>query len=78
MSGKSIELTDNIRQDKPVGYLVFCWQPCECDYKVFANLVDAQDMAQDNEVDHYEIEAESVHWPIYPLYAAEPIYLHKD
>lgn len=63
---KSIELTDWIRQDEPVGYLVFCPESCVfCEYKIFTDLKDAKDFA------NHESNMDVV--SIYPLYASHPI-----
>ena len=67
MTRKTIELADEIKQDEPLGYFVFSaggmW-----DYKVFADLVEAEDYATDQQE-----EANTDGWPIYPLFAGNAL-----
>lgn len=65
---RQIELTDWIRQDEPLGYLVFCPESCVfCEYKIFPNITDAKDFANE----HLKKEMDVAF--IYPLYASHPI-----
>lgn len=63
MTRKTIELADEIDQLEPLAFLVFA-AGGEWDYKVFADLAEAEHYASDQQE-----EAEDDGWPIYPLYA---------
>ena len=69
----TIELTDEIRDEEPVAYLVFRYDQTIHDYEVFVTSTSAKERAR------YQAEKESVakksppgEWPIYPLYASHP------
>jgi len=66
---KTIELTDEIRDEEPVGYLVFCHDQTVYEYKVFADDREAKTFAE-NQRD----SSDAGEWPIYPLYATHPVY----
>ena len=63
----TIELTDEILQDEPLGYLVFA-AGGDKDFGVFTDLVDAEHYAADQQE-----ESEADGWPIYPLYAGHAL-----
>ena len=69
----TIELTDEIRDEEPVAYLVFRYDQTIHDYEVFVTETSAKERAR------YQAEKESVakksppgEWPMYPLYASHP------
>jgi hypothetical protein len=61
---RQIELTEDISQTEPVGWLVF-GNDTELDYYVFANESEASDFAAGQ-----RDSAEADNWPMYPLFAA--------
>lgn len=70
MSYKTIELTDEIRDEEPVGYLVFLKDQTINEYKLLVDEDEARRFA--------EIQGEEKGtWPVYPLYATHPI-RHND
>ena len=67
MSGnRTIELTGDIEQKHPVGWLVF-GHKTDCDYYVFGDEAEASSFAADQ-----RDNAESEEWPMYPLFAGNP------
>ncbi len=64
---KTVELTDEVWQEEPVGWLVFSYDQDEFEYKLFCILEDAKEFAW------LQIEeSEEENWPIYPLWASKP------
>ena len=63
---RQMELTEDMSQTEPVGWLVF-GNDTELDYYVFANESEASDFAaaQRN-------SADADNWPMYPLFAGHP------
>ena len=61
---RQVELTKDIRQTEPVGWLVF-GHDTECDYYVYGDKLEASDFAAAQR-DSAEVES----WPMYPLFAA--------
>ena len=66
---KTIELTDDIRDEEPVGYLVFCYDQTVHEYKLFGDESSAKTYAENQRTD-----AGADEWLIYPLYASHPLY----
>lgn len=66
------ELATDIRQDEPLGWLVFCPPGCEFDYRVLPERETAQAYADDY------AERENSPWPIYPLWAGKAVDIHAD
>ena len=62
---KTIELTDDIRNEEPVGYLVFCNDQTVHEYKLFGSKDDADYFA-----DGQRLDANVAEWSVYPLYAS--------
>lgn len=63
-----ITLTNDLRQDSPVGWLVCCPRDYQSDYLLFDARRDAvYRAAQFSEEEGVEL------WPIYPLYAGQPV-----
>ncbi len=66
---ETVELTDDIAQDEPVAYLVFCHQSCPtCEYRVYA-----AERAHENAELWQEGDFGGPDWPVYPLYASHPM-----
>jgi hypothetical protein len=65
---RTIELTDDIRQDEPVGYFVFSHSDTMREYMIFPDLAEAENYAADQQE-----ESCSDGWPIYPLYAGSAL-----
>lgn len=68
MTRKAIELTDEVDQSEPPGYLVFTAHSVDNDYVVFGCLAAAEHYAADQQE-----AAEEDGWPIYPLYATHAL-----
>ena len=70
---KNIELTDEIRDEEPVGYLVFRRNQIVHEYDVFTNEDAAKHFARNQGEEEGEAEKSPPgEWPIYPLYASRP------
>ncbi len=63
---RHVELTEDISQSEPVGWLVF-GHNTECDHYVFQGEIEASDFAEEQ-----QDRAEAESWPIYPLFAGHP------
>jgi len=63
---RQIELTQDIAQQEPVGWLVF-GHNTDCDYYVFGCQAEASDFAVTQ-----RDSAEAETWPMYPLFASSP------
>lgn len=62
---KTIELTDEVRDDEPVAYMVFCCNDIVHDYKVFTVEQEAKHFAEQ------QIEySGDLEWTVYPLWAS--------
>lgn len=66
---KTVELTNDFKQDAPVGWLVenATWEGC--DYRLFAELEAAEGHAEMQK----DITESDDDWPIYPLYASHAV-----
>lgn len=70
----TVDLTDDIRQDEPVAYLVFC-SPRHAateEYRVYCHEQEARDYARECEDDARD-RGDPTDWPVYPLYAGHPL-----
>lgn len=65
---KTIELTDDVKQDEPLVYVVFCPKGFEFDYRYFGDRTEAE-----NAADEYADYEGAEGWPIYPMYARPAI-----
>lgn len=75
---KTIELTDEIRQDEPVGYLVFRADKTIQEYDLYIDDIAAERAAENQrekkiELNEYNGSSEIVgDWDVYPLWAGIP------
>ena len=69
----TIELTDEIREEEPVGYLVVRFNQIVHEYDVFRDEDAAKHFARSQGEEDGEAEKSTPReWPIYPLYASHP------
>ncbi len=66
---KTIELTDDLRQEEPLAFLVYLHDTTVHEYKTFYSRVAAIDCATE------QMNESQEDWPIYPLYAAKGEYV---
>lgn len=64
---RTVELSENVRQESPVGFMVFAYESCDVDYMVFPDEREAKDYAFEQE----EKRGTDEPWPIYALWASE-------
>ena len=70
---KNIELTDEIRDEEPVGYLVVRFNQTMQEYDVFRDENAAKHFARNQGEEDGEAEKSPPgEWPMYPLYASHP------
>ena len=63
---EKITLTDEVQQDEPVAYMVFCCNDDAHDYKVFCDKIEAITFAE------YQVDEAGVpEWKVYPLWASD-------
>lgn len=65
---RTITLSDNVRQESPVGFMVFAHESIDVDYMVFPEEREARDYAMDQEA---KANVPEDSWPIYALWASE-------
>lgn len=65
---RTITLSENVRQESPVGFMVFAYGSIDVDYMVFPEEREARDYAMDQEE---KAKAPEGSWPIYALWASE-------
>lgn len=71
---KCIVLSDDIRLDSPVGFMVFYYKSFEFDYVIKYNEREARDFAHEQAVKAWEDMPEGTNipkWPIYGLWATD-------
>ena len=67
-----VKLSDDLRQDEPVGWLVFCFNQTIEEYRLFASERDAVDFAREQENAARDL-GEMSDWRVYSLYAGTPV-----
>ncbi len=65
---RTITLSENVRQESPVGFMVFAYKSVDFDYVTFDTEHDALDYAMEQEE---KANASENSWPIYALWASE-------
>jgi hypothetical protein len=65
---RTITLSENVRQESPVGFMVFAHESIDVDYMVFPEEREARDYAMEQEE---KANAPEDSWPIYALWASE-------
>ncbi len=63
-----ITLTEEVRQDVPLAYMVFCHKDIDHDYMVFPDEREAHDYAMEQEE---RADMPEGSWPIYALWATK-------
>lgn len=63
-----IRLSENVRQENPVGFMVFAHKDIDADYYIFPDYQEAQTYAMEQE-EKSNVAEDS--WPIYALWASE-------
>lgn len=67
LSGNRLQVVaSEIRQESPVGYLVFDETYQDCDFRYFDERVDAEDFAAD------QAETQNQDWRVFPMFASQP------
>lgn len=65
---RTVTLSENIWQEKPVAFMVFAHKSIDVDYVVFPEEREARDYAMEQEE---KSNAPDDSWPIYALWASE-------
>lgn len=65
---RAITLSENVRQESPVGFMVFAHADMDADYMFFGEERDARNYAMEQEE---KANAPEDAWPIYALWASE-------
>lgn len=68
VGARTVELSDDVRQETPVGFMVFAYEGIDVDYMVFLSEREALDYALDQE--ERACFADNS-WPIYALWASK-------
>lgn len=69
---RAIKITDDLRQERPLAYLVLMYETFVNEYQVFTDEQEARRCADWQEEKHQNDKGEWKHWKVYPLYAFDP------
>lgn len=65
---RTITLSENVRQEEPLAFMVFAYDDVDADYMVFPEEREALDYAMEQEE---KANAAEDSWPIYALWASD-------